>query len=292
MNEYEIIAAIALYLIIFYLITRLNRKSTIHDEIISLETNRMSNIIFLVDGYWDRLHHISDRIIDIDDDEKFMEEITRIEMDPNRNNKPLELVIYAHGGSVASSDKIVEVLLMYTNEVYIHIPAFAFSAGSMVALCGDIIYMNKYSLMSPVDPQITYFTDKENEDDVSTRCLLDLLEGKTCDDKIDVNDNLYLKALESKYLHDDNLENLRRIVNVKNIGPTKSRKKKLVKEFGSGMYPHHKPFNIDKLRNLGLTIEEGVPYEINFLFNRLVRYKNSRKSRSFFDMFKFHWTTR
>ena len=55
---------------------------------------------------------------------------------------------------------------MHEGFINIYIPRYCYSGGSMVALCGDNIYMNNYSLLSPVDPQIS-FDDQDEEDEDS-----------------------------------------------------------------------------------------------------------------------------
>ena len=94
------------------------------------------------------------------------------------------------------------------------------------------------------------------------------------EEKEEIGDEFYLKALESKNLHDDNIENLRKILKVKNREMTKNKKKKFIEEFASGKRPHHKPFLIEKVRELGMPVETPVPKKINELFSNYVQYKN------------------
>ena len=188
-----------------------------------------------------------------------------------QQKKPLSIILYTTGGSIFNSDMIVEILLSYDSPVNIYIPGFAYSAGSMIALCADKLYMNKFSVMGPVDPQLSYHVDDNgDEDGASAKCFMQLLE-----DKEEIGDDFYLKALESKNLHDDNIENLRKILRIRDRNLSKNKKKKFIEEFASGKRPHHKPFLAEKVRQLGMPVESTVPREINKLFSVYVGYKNS-----------------
>ena len=78
----------------------------------------------------------------------------------------LNIVLYCEGSNVSSSDAIINILLMHEGFINIYIPRYCYSGGSMVALCGDNIYMNNYSLLSPVDPQIS-FDDQDEEENLT-----------------------------------------------------------------------------------------------------------------------------
>lgn len=248
-------------------------KQNFINDLKDLEKKLNVNIILLIDYYWGSIGCTGDHVIDMDDDERFMERIVKINSDVKKKDLPLYLIIYAHGGTIASSDKIVEVLLNYKPDVHVYVPCFAFSAGTMVTLCADKIYMNELSLLSPVDPQITYNIHDKGEDNTSSRCFLQLMNDKTTDDKIEISDDLYLKALESEFLHDDNINNLHRILNEKYDLP-KNKKKSIVKAFGSGNLPHHKPFSVNHIKNMGINVITPVPDDINNLFLEFIKIKN------------------
>jgi ClpP class serine protease len=233
------------------------------------EKMHKTNLLFMIDKEWDtNIGTMSNYILDIDDSDMFIEKIHKIKLFHKYDQ--ISIILNTVGGYISSSDLIVEILKNYKSKVTIYIPCYAFSAGTMLALCGDEIYMNDYSMMGPVDPQLTYNIDDKGYDDTSSQCLLKLIKEKE-----DVDDQLYLKALESKFLHDDNMNNLRSILDEKNINLTKKKRKKLLTELGSGKYPHHKPFSVKKIKNLGIDIKVPVPNDINILFNEFIDYKNN-----------------
>ena len=247
---------------------------TLCDKIIAAENKFDTDIMFIVDEFWDdprSLKKLDKYIIDIDDSESFIERIHDINQ--KNKNRSLSIILYTTGGLIFSSDMIVEILLSYSTKVNIYIPGFAYSAGSMIALCADKLYMNKFSVMGPVDPQMGYNVDEHgNEDGASSKCFMQLL-----DEKEDISDDFYLKALESKSLHSDNIENLKKIIHIKKINLSKNRKKRFIDEFASGKHPHHKPFSVNRLQNMGLPVETSIPPEINELFAKFIKYRNLNK---------------
>lgn len=64
------------------------------------------------------------------------------------------VVLTTSGGSLIPVQRIVDVLRHYYREVNFIIPDYAFSAGTIWCMSGDNIYMNYYSALGPIDPQV------------------------------------------------------------------------------------------------------------------------------------------
>ncbi len=64
------------------------------------------------------------------------------------------VVLTTSGGSLIPVQRIVDVLRHYYHEVNFIIPDYAFSAGTIWCMSGDNIYMNYYSALGPIDPQV------------------------------------------------------------------------------------------------------------------------------------------
>lgn len=64
------------------------------------------------------------------------------------------MVLTTSGGSLIPVQRIVDVLRHYYREVNFIIPDYAFSAGTIWCMSGDNIYMNYYSALGPIDPQV------------------------------------------------------------------------------------------------------------------------------------------
>lgn len=64
------------------------------------------------------------------------------------------VILTTPGGSLPPVQRIVDILRRFYTEVNFIIPDYAFSAGTILCMSGDNIYMNYYSCLGPVDPQV------------------------------------------------------------------------------------------------------------------------------------------
>ena len=66
----------------------------------------------------------------------------------------LVVVLDTQGGYIEVVQRIVETLRYHYDYVDFIIPNSAYSAGTVLAMSGDAIYMNYYSRLGPIDPQV------------------------------------------------------------------------------------------------------------------------------------------
>jgi len=66
----------------------------------------------------------------------------------------LTVMLETTGGYVDVVERINNVFRNHFKEVDYIIPGYAYSAGTVLALSGDNIYMDYYSILGPIDPQI------------------------------------------------------------------------------------------------------------------------------------------
>ncbi len=66
----------------------------------------------------------------------------------------LVVVLTTNGGYIETVQRIVETLRHHYDHVGFIIPNYAFSAGTVLAMSGDDIYMDYYSRLGPIDPQV------------------------------------------------------------------------------------------------------------------------------------------
>ena len=69
--------------------------------------------------------------------------------------KGLDLILHTPGGDIAATESIVKYLKkMFNNDINVYVPQVAMSAGTLIALSSQIIYMGKHSSLGPIDPQL------------------------------------------------------------------------------------------------------------------------------------------
>ncbi|MBF0155234.1 MAG: ATP-dependent Clp protease proteolytic subunit [Magnetococcales bacterium] len=77
-----------------------------------------------------------------------------VEMEENNRKKRLCVLIETTGGYIEVVERIYRVFRQHYGEVIFIVPNFAYSAGTVLVLSGDEIYMDYYSVLGPIDPQI------------------------------------------------------------------------------------------------------------------------------------------
>ncbi len=65
----------------------------------------------------------------------------------------LTIIMTTNGGFIEVVHRIVDTLRHHYNVIDFIIPNYAFSAGTVLAMSGDAIFMNYYSRLGPIDPQ-------------------------------------------------------------------------------------------------------------------------------------------
>lgn len=73
--------------------------------------------------------------------------------DPNKRDCLL-VMITTNGGDALTVERIVNIFRKHYSEVNFIVPDFAYSAGTILCMSGDNIYMDYYSALGPIDPQI------------------------------------------------------------------------------------------------------------------------------------------
>lgn len=81
----------------------------------------------------------------------FLEKLAR-----TQKGTPRRLVLFLNspGGSAEAAEKMVEIMRFHYDEVYFVVPDFAFSAGTILCMSGDRIFMDYSSSLGPIDPQV------------------------------------------------------------------------------------------------------------------------------------------
>jgi hypothetical protein len=87
-------------------------------------------------------------------DDVIKNEVENVNEEESTSNK-LVVMLETGGGYIEVVERIVSVFRRHYDSVEFIIPNFAYSAGTVLALSGDEIHMNYYSVLGPIDPQFT-----------------------------------------------------------------------------------------------------------------------------------------
>ncbi len=80
--------------------------------------------------------------------------VENLKKDKIKHDK-LFVILTTTGGSLTPVQKIVQVFRHFYKEVNFIVPDYAYSAGTILCMSGDEIYMNYFSNLGPIDPQVS-----------------------------------------------------------------------------------------------------------------------------------------
>lgn len=111
-------------------------------------------------------------------------------------HKKLVFILTTPGGFIQSVERIVHVVRQFYEEVYFVIPDYAYSAGTVLCMSGDEIWMNYLSVLGPIDAQIPINDEKR----VSVRSYLDKIDELIEKSKKEKDDEDYITLPELQML--------------------------------------------------------------------------------------------
>ncbi len=74
-------------------------------------------------------------------------------IDPNKRNA-ISVILTTKGGSATAVERYVNILRNHYDEVNFIVPDYAYSAGTIFCMSGDNIFMDYFSVLGPIDPQV------------------------------------------------------------------------------------------------------------------------------------------
>lgn len=72
----------------------------------------------------------------------------------SKKHQAIYVFLTTPGGSLPPVQRMVDILRHFYSEVNFIVPDYAYSAGTIWCMSGDNIYMNYYSSLGPIDPQV------------------------------------------------------------------------------------------------------------------------------------------
>jgi hypothetical protein len=116
-------------------------KETLNGHLGALEKHFDADVVF----YYGEIH-------------QFMAKPFRDFIEPLRHGDApkhrLVMFVNTPGGSAEAVEKIVEIIRFHYSEVFFVVPDMAMSAGTILCMSGDKIYMDYSSALGPIDPQV------------------------------------------------------------------------------------------------------------------------------------------
>ena len=212
--------------------------------IAALEKKRGSRVILLIHRQetMSLLGFPVFRFITIEDSE---EVIRAIQMtDPHI---PIDLVLHTPGGLVLASYQIAHAIKYRPGKVTVHVPHFAMSGGTLIALAADEIVMGDHAMLGPVDPQIGEYP---------AASLVKLVQAKPI---ADIDDRTWILADMGRKAMDQLREHMKELL-AEHFTP--ERAEELARIMSEGRWTHDFPLTFEEAQGLGLQVTKGLSDEL------------------------------
>jgi len=116
-------------------------KKLLNEKILDLETALNSDVLAyygsIVDGN-------ENELLDIIED---------LSKDSNKKDQ-LAVLLTTNGGSAVAVERYVNIIRKNYSKVIFIVPNYAYSAGTIFCMSGDEIWMDYFSVLGPIDPQV------------------------------------------------------------------------------------------------------------------------------------------
>ncbi|MFM1813989.1 MAG: hypothetical protein RLZ98_684 [Pseudomonadota bacterium] len=90
------------------------------------------------------------RHIDLEDAQTIISAIKETPID-----RPIDLILHTPGGLVLAAMQIARAVEAHPAKVTVFVPVYAMSGGTLIALAADEIVLGEFSVLGPIDPQIS-----------------------------------------------------------------------------------------------------------------------------------------
>jgi ATP-dependent protease ClpP protease subunit len=189
------------------------------------------NTLYLIDktssGVWDYFA----------DEENNYENLYR-QLNAIPDNEPVNIVIKTYGGPLTWCLKICETIKNRSGTTRVYVAEYAYSAGTIIALAADELYMAKNSTLSAIDPQYNVLSFTQVALKTIPQLLKPLEESKSHMKESFEKELEHYKSQITKYIN--------KYYNVENI----------IDKMLLSSVTHEQIYFIDELKTIGITIQD------------------------------------
>ena len=226
----------------------------------AIEAERGSKVITMIHRKEPWADPLDEEYITIEDTEQILGTIHETPKD-----KPIDMILHTPGGLALAAEMISTALYDHPGRVSVFVPFYAMSGGTLCALAADEIYMEKFSVLGPVDPQLDEFPASGYEIVLQTK-----KPDTIADQTIMMAHIAELAVKNMKFL----------VTQLLSDKMSKEQVEKSAEFLTGGYITHDTPLSIDSAKSLGLNVKEGVPEKVFELFTTIGFAVTHRPSRS------------
>ena len=239
-------------------------------QIAMIERERGSRVITMIHRQETRsLFSIPvSRMIDLEDAQQIIPAIRETPPD-----KPIDLVLHTPGGVLLAAMQIARALKAHPAKVTVHVPVYAMSGGTLLALAADEIVMDDFSVLGPIDPQII---------GVPAASLQDVKRQKPI---AEINDfTLMFASIGEKALKQVKAGALELVAG----GLPQDRATTLIDQLAGGQWTHDYALTAKEALQIGLPVKCGIPVSILGLMQLYPQPAKAKTSIEFLPLSPAH----
>lgn len=206
----------------------------------------------------DHENTLSSNIYKIDSDKdttRFIRKFKDIEP-----TQPIDILLHTRGGSSSNSKLIIDALLNHKGRIRVYIPTVAYSAGTLIALTGDEIYMHQLAHISKIDTQMTMLSDL-----YSLSIPVDILRAIPHEN---VNHSLAIHSKMAEQSANDDFKTLMTIFKKKTF--TNLQKDQITKQLLLGTMSHEYPISFTEVKEIGLDVKCEIPPQAELILDAII----------------------
>lgn len=182
------------------------------------------------------------RMIDLEDAQQIIPAIQQTPPDT-----PIDLILHTPGGVLLAAMQIARALKAHPSKVTVHVPVYAMSGGTLLALAANEIVMDSFSVLGPIDPQImgvpaASVVEVTSEKPIGEINDLTLILASVCEKALK---QVKAGALE---LIGDRLPS--------------EKANSLVDKLAGGQWTHDYALTAKEATELGLNVKSGIPASV------------------------------
>jgi ClpP class serine protease len=213
-------------------------------QIAAIEKERGSRVITMIhrqETRWFFSVPVS-RMIDLEDAQQIIPAIKETPADT-----PIDLILHTPGGMVLAAMQIARAIHAHPAKVTVHVPVYAMSGGTLIALAANEIVMDSFSVLGPIDPQLgglpaASFVEVKAEKPIAEINDLTLLFASMSEKALKQVKSGALELLADKM--------------------PEERAKALVDKLAGGQWTHDYALTAKEAQELGLNVKTGIPSSI------------------------------
>lgn len=118
-----------------------NLKSLLNSKLDALEQYLNADVLV----YYGPIGNLNENVF-----LKIVEELVQ----NDKHHDTLYIILTTTGGSAITVERYVNIIRYHYSEVNFIVPDYAYSAGTIFCMSGDSIYMDYFSVLGPIDPQV------------------------------------------------------------------------------------------------------------------------------------------